>query len=157
MLLHCYISVICECVQFLSEVDASVVSCGDFNFPSIVWNSADYTIANVNLFHTGTSNTRVTEFANFVVLNSLKKFVVDSTRDNNILDLVLSNDQFAIMDTCVTQPFSSSDHNTVVFGLLNDISCSDFKRVYNYSTADWAWDKSSKTLEKLISKLGIIF
>ena len=41
------------------------------------------------------------------------------------------------MDTRVIQPFSSSDHNTVVFGLLNDKSCSDFKSVYNYSKADW--------------------
>ena len=44
-------------------------------------------------------NPCVAEFANFVLINSLKQFVVDPTRDNNILDLVLSNDPFAIMDT----------------------------------------------------------
>ena len=31
-------------LRFLSDVDASIVLCGDFNFPSIEWDSDNFSV-----------------------------------------------------------------------------------------------------------------
>ena len=57
----------------------------------------------------------------------------------NILDLVLSNDPFAISDTSVGPPFSTSDHNMITFNLLNDIGPNCLvNKTYDYTKADWS-------------------
>ena len=33
--------ILCECIDLLSQVDASVIICGDFNFPDIAWTFDD--------------------------------------------------------------------------------------------------------------------
>ena len=52
-------------------------------------------------------------FSNILLDNFLTQMVLEPTRGNNILDLVLSNTPDCIYDAEVGEPFS--DHNTVSF------------------------------------------
>jgi len=61
-------------------------------------------------------------FLDFCLKSGLNQFVNESTLDNNILDLVLSNDNLIVSGVNITWPFSSSDHNVIYFySLLNII------------------------------------
>jgi hypothetical protein len=60
---------------------------------------------------------------------------------DNLLDLVLCNDANCIIDTQVTSPFSTSDHNTVQFKITNTSSQSFFDKdftLYDFNHADWS-------------------
>ena len=62
---------------------------------------------------------------------------------NNILDLVFVNDQYALFDLEVIEPFCTSDHSSVVFKLVYDKSVGTMynqtKQVrYNFSKANWS-------------------
>ena len=61
------------------------------------------------------------------------------TRDNNILDLVLCNDHFAIFDLSVTAPFDFSDHNAVTYNVLSgkgSVADANVQTKYNFKKAD---------------------
>ena len=75
---------------------------------------------------------------------SLTQFVYKPTRYStfstaaNVLDLVLSNDDFAVIDLTVQPPFGSSDHCSVQFKFVYD-SCphsAPFSRA-DFRRADW--------------------
>ena len=59
----------------------------------------------------------------------------------NILDLVLCNDRLAIFDLKVTQPFSTSDHDSIIFKLRSSSDSHNHiqngRRKYNFKLADW--------------------
>ena len=45
--------------------------------------------------------------------------VSEPTRENNILDLVLTNDLQLISSLTVIEPFSTSDHNAILFNICS--------------------------------------
>ena len=65
----------------------SILLMGDFNFPSIVW-SDGYGLPNPNPTYGSELNSVFLETMNDA---SLEQYVTEPTRQNNILDLVLSN------------------------------------------------------------------
>jgi hypothetical protein len=62
-----------------------------------------------------------------------------STRNGSILDLVFSNDRNFVPDVKVDDPFSSSDHCTVVFKVLcvTQHTPPPNVSVYDFKHADW--------------------
>ena len=91
----------------LCSTDKVTFILGDFNLPDIDWS---YYHAPDNIFY----NT----FLNFVNSYGLTQFVKQSTRDNNILDLVLSTSVKIISNIDILPPIGTSDHNVIVFLIL---------------------------------------
>jgi hypothetical protein len=83
------------------------ILCGDFNLPNILW--SDY--ASVGDY-------RHEMFVEFCWQHGLSQHVKCPTRDNSVLDLVLSNDAHIVSDTYVDNPFVNCDHNVVNFKLM---------------------------------------
>ena len=83
----------------------------DFNLPELNWNSSQQSID--------------TMFLDFFNDLGLHQFVSSPTWNNNILDLILSNDPLlqrfytVISMMQITCPFASSDHNIITFR-MND-------------------------------------
>jgi len=119
----------CGAYDLLSKTDASIILVGDFNFPHVDWSQC------VSL-----GNESHDVFVEFVNKSALCQHVLQSTRNQNILDLVFSNDPFAVTECVVREPFSTSDHNIVAFSLY---FCSviyagaDDTSWFDYSRADW--------------------
>jgi len=114
--------------DFLSRTDASIILAGDFNLPNIDWSSS---MSCGNALHD--------YFIEFVNKSALFQHVIQSTRLDNTLDLVLSNDPFAILNCNVFEPFSSSDHNIVNFDLYycSLVNANHDIEFYDYAKADW--------------------
>jgi len=58
--------------------------------------------------------------------NGLTQFVDQPTRNNNILDLVLSSSNKIISDINILPPIGASDHNVVMFDMNLVNPTSDF-------------------------------
>ena len=93
-----------RCLQKLCFSDKVTVIMGDFNLPHVDWS-----------YHHATDNIIYNLFLKFVNSYGLTKFVDQPTRENNILDLVLSTSDMSISDVDVFSPIGSSDHNAVMF------------------------------------------
>jgi hypothetical protein len=78
-------------------------------------------------------------FLHFYYNLGFTQFVTKPTHDNNILDLILSNDPNCIGDLHVCNPFSTSDHSTVKFDMLSSSSPSLNYNInyYEYNHANW--------------------
>ena len=77
----------------------------------------------------------------------MEQFVLSPTRNDNILDLVFSNDHNCILNVRISEPFSTSDHNSVLFDILYNVDApagSTERSVYYYdfNCADWTNMKS---------------
>ena len=72
----------------------------EFNMPNILFGQI---LASIQ-------STKCTIFINFVINNDLSQLVYKPTRGSNILDLVLCNDNLAVLDLECTHLFSTSDH-----------------------------------------------
>ena len=57
----------------------------------------------------------------FIIDNGFMQFVTEPTRKDNTLDLLFCNDYFLLSHVNVIEPFGSSDHNAVEFGVLVDV------------------------------------
>ncbi len=122
---------IVDCVRHYTGTKIPYVIAGDFNCPGIDW------------YHLTAPNDSIqSEFLNFAICDGLHQVVNKPTRGVNILDLVLTNEPLMVCDTQVTQPFSNSDHNRVLFKLYFDAhphnSQSCITKQYNWSSADFA-------------------
>ena len=72
--------------------------------------------------------------------NSFVQFVSDATRENNILDLVLSNDSRLVHDLSIEAPLCNSDHAAVCFHITiadRQLPKSDIFYAYDYINADY--------------------
>ena len=98
-------------IESIIHCDASIVLMGDFNFPDIRWCKND-------LSPVQCSRQDSSEFANFIQRYAFLQYVTEPTRLNNILDLVLCNDSFAVSGLAVKPCFSNSDHNAISFNLF---------------------------------------
>ena len=68
MFLFLYLRSLCECIEVLSDVDASIILYGSFNFPTIEWDSDNFSV-NYSKILNASSNC-ATEFGDFIVGNS---------------------------------------------------------------------------------------
>ena len=63
----------------------------------------------------------------------LQQFVRSPTINNNILDLILSNDFNCVYNVDIAQPFNNSDHNSVSFDILYNVNCTTTSQTGHYS------------------------
>jgi len=103
---------------------------GDFNLPLIDW---------INTYFPGDSKSQY--FYLFFTDFGFTQFIVDCTRNANILDLLLCNNAYLVSDFCVADPFSTSDHESIEVLVIsarskndNTISTST-KLMWNFT--DW--------------------
>jgi len=100
----------------LSRVDGASVIVGDLNCSDIDW-------SNLCSPSDGVHDTLL----NFTVQQGYSQLVTQPTRDNNILDLVLTNEPVTICDVSVQQLFSTSDHCQVCFKVFVEQSSNEEK------------------------------
>ena len=93
-----------ECLKFLCNGGETICLLGDFNLPLINWK-----------FNQAPNNEIYNVFLKFFREYGLYQFVRHSTRHENILDLVMSNDPQFISTIEVQCPISTSDHNVICF------------------------------------------
>ena len=125
-----YISEMCECLSSLYPPNGAVIICGDFNFPTITW-SIDNCLNCSNSTCTGI-------FLEFFYTHGLRQLVTEPTRGENILDLVFCNDTNCVLNTRSIEPFSTSDHNQVLFDILNYTTSVDYSVcTRDFKSADW--------------------
>ena len=107
-----------------------LVICGDFNLPDIDWS-------------TGTASTTESihnYFTKIVKDNYLWQMVNFSTRNKNVLDLVLTNIPNKVNDVHGFDDIISTDHKLISFNIdLRLHKKPIIKRtVYNFKNADWS-------------------
>jgi len=104
---------------------------GDFNLPHIDWS-----------YYHATDNIIYNSFLKFVNSYGLIQFVNQPTREDNILDLVLSTSDMSISDVDVFPPIGSSDHNVVIFNTnsVNSLNnhCISTPTFFDWSRANYA-------------------
>ena len=114
------------------QIDATPILLGDFNLPGIDWPTNNFP----RLMNGCQCNVA---FLEFVRQQSLLQCVHEPTRADNILDLVLTDDPFAIFDLHVLPPFSTSDHNSIVFKIRANMELYNTSRMphHIFKLADW--------------------
>lgn len=112
------------------------------------------------------SNLNQKSFLDCTMDLGLEQLVTKPTRDDAILDLILVDCERAIFDTDVIAPFSTSEHNTVIFHINLDynIHTSELNSYYklNYNSLstklkNFCWTSSldeHSTVESLWSYPG---
>jgi hypothetical protein len=108
---------------------------GDFNYKDINWK-------------TGFSSGAASNFMDLVKECFLYQHVEEPTRENNILDLVLSTEQDLVQEVVIESPVANSDHNVITFVVPLKIKMeSRTGKIYNYHKADFL---------KICSKLELV-
>jgi len=103
---------------------------GDFNCPHIDWSALYPTSAS------GVDNI----IRNYFASNGFAQLVSEATRENNILDVVCTDEPILVSDVHTGPAFGNSDHNTVLFTIdapsveSNRITG---EKVYMWSQADY--------------------
>ena len=89
---------LCECIELLQPLNATVLVCGDFNLPKVNWSNIDMS--------SGSKATCSSILVNLFTKLAFHQFVSEPTRYNasshssSILDLILCNDVNFVHDTC---------------------------------------------------------
>lgn len=133
--LNCIVD-LCNCIDMLYVPQLTNIICGDFNLPDIDWfidnclKCNDFTVPGV--------------FLSLYYKYGLEQLVTLATRNNNLLDLIFTNDSNTVVNVSIDDPFSNSDHSVVAFTvfissmLLVPADCDNNERVvHNFSKADW--------------------
>jgi Endonuclease-reverse transcriptase len=81
-----------------------LVVMGDFNYPELKWSEPE-------------SLSDSHPFLKCLNDNFLEQLVDESTREDNILDLVITSDDSIISNLSVGEPFETSDHQMIIFEL----------------------------------------
>jgi len=124
-----YIVLLVECLEYLCDTRDTIVLVGDFNLPHVDW----------NLLNSPDDDIR-SRFLQFCVHYGLYQFGNTPTRENHILDLVLSSDHNIMSDLQVVETFSTSDHSKTEFSLIvgqHDNYSSSPAVYYDYDNADY--------------------
>ena len=119
---------LCGCLEVLCDIDYVSSIIDGFNMPDIVWNNL------------GIQPTKCAAFINFVLNNGVQQLVNAPTRDNNILNLILCNDNFAVTGIVHLPPFSTSDHSYLAWQnwFLKANNKNDTEHIANYSSFNFA-------------------
>lgn len=97
-------SLFCDALKVLTSNLSNFIICGDFNFPKIDWYTLHY------------SDIISKNFIDFCCDEGLSQLVESPTHEGgNILDLLLTPDEFLVSDLLVREPFSNSDHFSISF------------------------------------------
>ena len=121
--------------KFLALIDQSkshVWVLGDFNYPKFTWEDNQATIK-----QNCPSPDMYQDFVSTINDNCLTQMVSEPTRDNNILDLFLTNNPTLVDNVSIVPGIS--DHETViaVVKLRPTIQKLKPRTVHIYSKADW--------------------
>ena len=112
-------------LQETSHYDKVLIT-GDFNFPDLTWNSSLVATKSERSISAGSSEFRELAFDFF-----FHQVNMYPTRQNNILDLVLTNAPENILNlSCVSAKTMdlSSDHNLMFFDILLHIKSTGFDK-----------------------------
>ena len=126
----------------VTTVKITFYSCGDFNYPGIDWTTS-------TTLPSAPSGS--VDFLQTVESCFLTQHVLTPTREQAVLDLVLTSDPDLVSDLNILHPLGSSDHNMIVFTahldckvnhdnkVLRDYKKGDFDLIRS-SLADIDWD-----------------
>jgi len=115
-----------------------VLILGDFNYKEIDWNPVGPV--------PGTADCEA--FVDCLEDNFYIQHVTVPTRDNSVLDLIISNDPELVSDVQVLNPLATSDHNMLMCCVSMDVNKSiDNKVRYDYNKADF--DGIRKELDQI--------
>lgn len=115
-----------DCIKRGCRMFSRAVVCGDFNCPSINWQLLD-AVDQSDL-----------KFVELVEDCFLTQHVLEATREQNILDLVLSSVESLVDKVEVLEHFANSDHRIVSFNLLVGTKSAVWKRESrNYRRGDY--------------------
>ena len=110
---------------------ADVILCGDFNVPNVNWNTTMPTIPSP------VTSSLCDMAHNF----SLQQLVPEPTRQNNTLDLLLTNNTNRIEHVSVIDGTPGSDHDGICFSLVMDstpLPRKEHRRLYNFKEANFS-------------------
>lgn len=141
LLLLCYRSPSCasntftEFTDFLGhafeEWSSHILLMGDFDFPTIDWTS---------MGHKGNISTRSSSLVlDLVMLWDLTQLVNRPTHGLNILDLLLVSQPSIVETVRVLPPFSTSDHNSILFTISDakESNAQKFVETRNFFKGDY--------------------
>ena len=122
-----------NCLSTLYSNDALHLTVGDFNLPNIDWSTL-----------TSPIDMKCSLLLDLCQSSALCQLVSEPTRENNILDLVLTNDLQLISSLVVVEPFSTSDHNAILFKICSSATpsvlsshCDEFINYVNWNGGHW--------------------
>ena len=125
-----YMQKLCDCLQVLVDVKHEVILLSDFNLPNIAWFD--------NAYPTGLCETL---FYDFATNNGFSHFVESATYSINVLNLVFCNDPLGVLNCNVGEPFSNSDHGSILFStwfpILNHYSQKTISKKYFFDLGDY--------------------
>jgi len=127
----------------LCNVRWPVVITGDLNCNGISWSTLSAPADSIQ-----------DTFLDFVCSSGYDQMVTDPTRNDNILDIVLTSHPLSISNLQVIEPFSTSDHNSVVFSV--DISPKCYNCVYDSDSAHKSYDWRRANCEAFSSYLSSV-
>ncbi len=96
------VKLLCDALQLLLDCPHPMLIVGDFNL------QIDWTLK------TNARGVAAQKFLEFVVTAGLEQLISEPTRHDALLDLALSTDRNAINSVKIVEPFSSSDHNSLL-------------------------------------------
>jgi hypothetical protein len=102
-----YVKDLCDCIDSLFPVHSPALICGDLNFPNIDWTIDNCAVCS--------ETTCTGVFLELYYTHGLRQCVTTPTRFDNVLDLILTNDDNCIYNIRPIEPFSTSDHNQILF------------------------------------------
>ena len=113
-------------IKSVCQAKGDVLICGDFNHPSIDWKNLD-------------AGKNDMEFLDLTQDLFLTQHVTEPTRENNVLDLVLSSNPDIVQDVKIVNPLTGTcDHNVVEFNMICDAKQKCWKMKYfDYRKANW--------------------
>jgi len=123
-----YLDLLLKCIERYSRGSAVNVITGDFNCPDIDWRMLNCPDDNINK-----------QLLDFTVACGLCQCVNFPTRDKNILDLILTDDDQLINTVASDPPLGLSDHLVVKFSMVlnfNVVSC-PVENKLNWSKANY--------------------
>lgn len=121
-----YMHKLYDCFTYLCDTSHTVVLVGDFNLRLIDWSVPSAVDDSIHSL-----------FLDFCNEFGFSQFVNSPTREDSILDLVLSNDPYIVSSLNLSSSFSTSDHCTVNFSLVldnHDSSTGKCSPVYDFDS-----------------------
>ena len=152
-----------ELLRRACQGEGEVIITGDFNHESIDWDLME-------------AQAEGQKFLDLIEDLFLHQHVTTATRENNLLDLVLSTNPEQIRNIEVTERFGTSDHNRVKFDIImkeetkqwkekfrdyrnadyakirNEVKDVNWSELDNQSNIETAWKKFLELLDKVVEK-----
>ena len=119
-----------KCFQHLCATHLTVVLMGDFNMPLVDW--THYSGPDTPMYYT---------LMHFVNNYGMHQYVREPTRGDKTLDIVLSSLDCLVNDLQVISPFSTNDHDSVIFSVNvdcdeGDVTSCENEVFFDYARAD---------------------